>query len=200
MKIYGIHIRTVEQLPREFIRELMPKRYERSEKYLRNPDRLRCLGAGLLMHHVLGIKESELLHGEYGKPYVPGMNGFSISHGGDWAILGASPNAIGVDIEPIDPANLDVAHCVFSESELQWMQQDPLVRFHILWVLKEGIMKATGLGLQLDPIRFEVHPERNTSCAEGTVWHTAWMLRDGCAIACASDAGIGELSFTELFI
>ena len=53
MKIYGVRIETVEQLPCEFIKSLMPKRYERSEKYLRKADQLRCLGAGLLMHMCL---------------------------------------------------------------------------------------------------------------------------------------------------
>ena len=199
MKIYGVRIETVEQLPCEFIKSLMPKRYERSEKYLRKADQLRCLGAGLLMHRVLGVKESELLYGKYGKPYVPGMSGFSVSHGGDWAVLATKSHVTGVDIEPMDYDNLSVANRVFTDRELHWMRQDPLVRFHILWTLKESVMKATGLGLQLDPICFEVIPESNISCVEGTTWHTAWMLHDGCAVACASDTRIEKLTFTEIF-
>ena len=83
MKIYGIHIQTIDTIPGEALMELMPGRYVRSRKYLRREDRLRCLSAGYLLHRVLGIAESELQYGEYGKPFVPGSTEFSLSHGGN---------------------------------------------------------------------------------------------------------------------
>jgi len=54
MKIYGIQIQTVEKISGGYIMNLMPNRYTRALKYLRREDRLRCLGAGLLLHRVLG--------------------------------------------------------------------------------------------------------------------------------------------------
>ena len=199
MIIHGIHIQTPEKIPRPYIMNLMPKRYERSQKYLRREDRMRCLGAGLLMHHVLDIEESLLQYGEFGKPYAPGNVEFSITHGGNWAVLTADSHRVGVDIEPINPDNLDVADRVFTPNELRWMRQDPLIRFHILWTIKESIMKATGLGMQLDPAQFEVLPDNGASCIAGHIWYTAWMLHDGCVIACASEKEMENLVFTEVF-
>jgi len=63
---------------------------------------LLCLGAGLLMNRVLGIEERELQYGEYGKPYALGKAEFSISHGGNWAILSVGSQPVGVDIEPMN--------------------------------------------------------------------------------------------------
>lgn len=199
MKIHGLHIQTAEKIPRTYIMNLMPKRYERSQRYLRKEDRMRCLGAGLLMHRVLDIEEPMLQYGEYGKPYAPGNAEFSISHGGNWVVLTADSHRVGVDIEPINPNNLDIAPRVFTPGELHWMQQDPLIRFHILWTIKESIMKATGFGMHLDPAQFEVQPDCGVSCVEGDIWHTAWMLYDGCVIACASEKEMDQLVFTEVF-
>lgn len=195
MKIYGIHIQTVEKLPCEYLMRLMPERYARSEKFLRKDDRLRSLGAGFLMHHVLGIRSSDLRYGKYGKPYVPGGIEFSISHGGNWAVLAADRHCVGVDIEPIRTEHPAVADKVLSANELHWMQQDPLPRFHILWTIKESIMKATGRGMQLAPAQFEVQPDSGVCFVDGTLWHTAQMLHDGCAVACACEHKLDSLVF-----
>ena len=198
MKIYGIHIQTIDTIPGEALMELMPGRYVRSRKYLRREDRLRCLSAGYLLHRVLGIAESELQYGEYGKPFVPGSTEFSLSHGGNWAVLATDSCPLGVDIEPMNAANLDVAQRVFTTDELRWMQIDPIPRFHILWTIKESIMKATGLGMQLDPAQFDVLPIGGPNCIHGKTWHTAWMLHDGCALACASLHPIDNIVFEEI--
>lgn len=199
IKIYGIHLRTVESISCGYLMNLMPKRYARSQKYLRREDRMRCLGAGYLMHRVLGISENALQYGEYGKPFAPGRAEFSLSHGGSWAVLAADASPLGVDIEAISTMNLDVAKRVFTADELCWMQRDPLVRFHILWTIKESIMKATGLGMQLDPAQFDVLPICGPNRVHGKTWHTAWMLYDGCVLACASLHPIDNIVFEEVF-
>lgn len=198
MKIYGIQIQTVEKIPCGYLMSLMPNRYARALKYLRREDCLRCLGAGLLLHRVLGIEEHALQYGAYGKPYAPGKAEFCISHGGNWAILAADQHPVGVDIEPMNNANLSVARRVFTAEELSWMQRDPLPRFHILWTIKESIMKATGLGLQLDPTQFHVLPVDGPKCVNEQTWHTAWTLHENCAVACASANTINSLEFEEI--
>ena len=150
------------------------------------------------MNRVLGIEERELQYGEYGKPYALGKAEFSISHGGNWAILSVGSQPVGVDIEPMNEANLSVARRVFTGEELSWMKHDPLPRFHILWTLKESIMKATGLGLQLDPAQFHVLPIDGPNCINEQIWHKAWILHEGCAIACASANTIDGLEFEEI--
>lgn len=198
MKIYTIHIRTVEGASSGELMQLMPERYARFLRYLRREDQLRCLGAGLLVHRVLGIPESELRLGRYGKPYAPGRAEFSLSHGGNWAVLGIGDVPVGVDIEPMNPANLEIAHRVYTPDEISWMQRSPLERFHILWTIKESIMKAAGLGMQLDPAGFDVLPIGGPNAAAGKNWHAAWTLLDGCALACASENEIESLDIEEI--
>lgn len=198
MKIYGIHIQTVEHIPCEHLKALFPKRYAKAQRFLRREDRLRCLGAGYLIHHVLAIAEDELQYGEYGKPFAPGRKEFSLSHGGNWAILAADDHPVGVDIEPLNVANLDVAGRVFTANELLWMQPGSLERFHVLWTIKESVMKATGRGMQLDPAGFEVLPIGGPNFIAGETWHAAWMLWDRCAIACASSQPISDIIFEEI--
>ena len=115
MKLYAIHVQTVRCIPDNQLMRLMPLRYARSLQYSRQEDRLRCLGAGVLLHHVLGIDESALHYGAYGKPYVPGNVEFNLSHGGSWVILASDSRPLGVDIEPLQEKHLAVANRVCTQ-------------------------------------------------------------------------------------
>lgn len=200
MNIYGLSIHTVAALPEDYWELRMPLRAARSRRYLHREDQLRCLGAGALMHRVLGIEENELRYGPTGKPYVPGRGGFNVSHGGDWIVLCADRGPVGIDIEPIAQKNLELARQVTTADEWLWMQEDPLIRFHLLWTCKESILKATGLGLQTDPAQFSVLPPEAPKFMDGIPWHTAWMLHDGCAITCAATEKIDSLELKEILI
>lgn len=200
MNIYGLSIHTVAALPDDYWEPRMPQRTIRAGCYLRREDQLRCLGAGALMHRVLGIDERDLRYSPTGKPYVPGRGGFNISHGGDWIVLCAGDGPVGIDIEPMEPKNLELAQQVTTADEWRWMQEDPLIRFHLLWTCKESILKATGLGLQADPAQLSVLPLDSPKRLDGTPWHTAWMLHDGCAITCAATEPIDRLEFEEILL
>ena len=65
---------------------------------------------------------------------------------------------IGVDIEEPDETHLCVAPMVYTPEEQAWMQERPLERFYMLWTWKESVMKAMGLGMQLEPGSFDVLP------------------------------------------
>lgn len=199
MKIYAINIQTVEKVSEEYIKSLMPERWQRAKKYRRRQDQLLCLGAGLLLHQVLGIREQELKYGEYGKPYAEESDKFSISHGGNWSVIAVSPHLVGIDIEPIREENIVVSERVFKEEEISWMRSDKLKRFHILWTIKESIMKADGLGLYLDPLTFSVYPEQEFSTVGGKDWFTDWICMDGCILACCSEKEIEGMEFEEIF-
>lgn len=168
----------------------MPGRMERAGRYRFERDRLLCVGAGLLLLGVLGLRdEAELRYGAYGRPYAPGYPDFNLSHSGEWCLLAVGEADIGVDIEKIDSANLGVAPMVCTAGEIAWMAEAPPERFHTLWTLKESVMKATGLGLNLPPNRFEVLP----LCAgaplslRGRDWHASSGALGDCRYSvCAS--------------
>lgn len=75
---------------------------------LQNPaDRLHCLAAGLLLRQVLAAGEGDVAYDGLGKPRLTRRRDlhFSLSHGGDYAVLATAAQPVGVDIEPI-PARL----------------------------------------------------------------------------------------------
>lgn len=157
--VYAIHADTVRKTDWAPIHARMPGRMEKARRFHFERDRLLCVGAGLLLLQYVGIRgESELRIGEYGKPYAPGYPGFNLSHSGEWCVLAVGADDVGVDIEKLDGSNLRVAPMVFTAAEQKWMEADPVQRFHVLWTMKESVMKAAGLGVNLEPGGFEVLP------------------------------------------
>ena len=117
------------------------------------------MGAGFLLLEALKIPDDGALrYHEYGKPYAPGFPCFNLSHSGSWCVLAVSETEIGIDIEEIRGEHLQITRAVLTPEETDWMRQDPLIRFHRLWTWKESVMKATGLGLNLDPKEIDVLP------------------------------------------
>ena len=154
------------------------------------------LGAGILLLECLGLKnETELRYTEYEKPYAPGFPAFNISHSGEYVILAVGGNTIGADIEQIAPANTVVAPSVCTARELSWMSEEPLQRFFRLWVWKESVMKATGLGMNLDPASFDVMPfaAGESVVVDGRKWYARELALGCCRIAVCSDKPIGDV-------
>ena len=174
VSVYAVHIDLVRGTDLALFRERMPERAEKAGRFYREEDRLRCIGAGLLMMKAVGIrKESELRYGAYGKPFAPGYPGFNLSHSGPWCVLAMGEGDIGVDIEAPDEAHLCVAPMVYTPEEQAWMRESPLERFYMLWTWKESVMKAMGLGMKLEPGSFDVLPfTRNEPIAlRGKRWY-----------------------------
>ena len=90
----------------------------------------------------------------YGKPYITGTLEyfFNMSHSGDYIICGLSNEPIGVDVEKIGKAPLEVAEYCFSADEkrvlLEKKGKEADKYFYALWTLKEAYLKMDGTGLQ----------------------------------------------------
>ena len=198
ISIYAIRTDTVRQLDPAALEKAMPERAARARRYRFEKDRLLCLGAGFLLLEGLGIRnEAELRYGENGKPYAPGYPVFNLSHSGAWCVLakGAGNGSIGVDIEEINEKHIDVAPEVYTPAELAWMEADPVNRFFRLWTWKESVMKATGLGMSLEPRSFEVLPF--TEGKEIRILDRQWYAQggewEGCMFSVCSDSPIGQV-------
>lgn len=173
--IHALRAESVRRADLAPLFERFPERMARSERFRRENDRLLCVGAGILLREALGLRdESELRCGEDGKPFAPGYPAFSLSHGGDWCVLAIGEGELGVDIERIDEKHLAIAPEACTREELAWLRGDA-ARFCTLWTLKESMMKATGLGMKLEPRRIDVLPftEGKPVSLQGTLWH-AW--------------------------
>lgn len=186
MKIYTISTHSVRRVPESALRRLLPQRFARAQNFLREEDRLRTLGAGLLLHCVLGADEAKVQYGAQGKPYLPGGPRFSLSHSGAWAVLAVDAQPVGVDIELIRPRSAALAPRVFTADELAWLQTSPLENFYVLWTRKESILKATGLGLTLPPASVRALPLDGPNRADGTDWYASHLRLDDYVLACAA--------------
>ena len=203
MPVYAISAETIRNLDHTQLFRHMPERMRRAEKYRFERDRLLCIGGGILIKHVVGIRnESEIRLGQYGKPYAPGYPGFNLSHSGEWCVLSKGDCEIGVDIEKIDEKNLSAASEVYTPLELNWMNEDPLKRFYQLWTWKESLIKALGTGMALEPKTFNVLPfiEGQPVHMYGKSWFPASDCIAGYRFSVCASAPVGSLKWIELCI
>jgi 4'-phosphopantetheinyl transferase len=87
--------------------------------------------------------------GEHGRPRVTsGDLDFNLAHSATLAIVAVARGTVGVDVEDLGAAPLDVAQRFFAPSEIAAIGDDSR-RFYQHWVLKESYGKARGVGLRL---------------------------------------------------
>ncbi len=199
--IYTISAESVRRHDLRSLEAAMPGRVRKASRYLFERDRLLSLGAGILLLECLGLKnESELEYTEYEKPYAPGYPAFNISHSGDRVILAVGGNMTGADIERIDPSHTDIAASVYTARELAWLAEEPLLRFFRLWVWKESVMKAAGLGMNLEPASFDVMPFVSGKPVEldGREWYARELALGDCRIAVCSDSPIEDVRLERI--
>ena len=143
-----------------WMKDAMPQRWNKAHSFLREQDKLLCLGAGYLLREVVGIEsENEILFTEYGKPYAPGKKAFSISHSSELCAIATEDAGtgleIGLDIEKIEENFPTEAKIIFTEEEKAWAR-DCSSRLYQLWTMKESVLKAVGMGFYLEPSTFSV--------------------------------------------
>lgn len=150
------------------LKQVPKKRQEQIAGCAKKADKMRSLGAGLVLEAMLknldiNLSKSPLEYGEHGKPFVPNRPDvhFNLSHSGDYAagIWGKRP--VGIDIEKIGKMNRQVVRRFFHEGERRYLEgfsreEEQIQAFFRLWVLKESFMKVTGLGMRLPLNSFEI--------------------------------------------
>lgn len=166
MEVYQIDIKHLEKISDsiEFWRDFLAKeRFEYAMKYRRYEDRLRSVGAGLIMSYGLkkrgikiktekepdGIPYTDLIgFGENQKPYLKtGKNVFfNISHSGQYVVGVFGDSECGVDIEK-DNENVVFLKKYYSEKEWEYVQRNQGKNATRLWTLKESYIKTTGDGI-----------------------------------------------------
>lgn len=130
---------------------LIPWRFEKSNDFVEDVDKLRCILSGILIYKSFGVEEKNILYNKYNKPYFdnPEWN-FSISHSGDYVVFVRDKQKIGIDIEKICDENMDILDYSFNEAEKEFIAGD-ITKLTKLWTIKESIFKASGTE---EPIEF----------------------------------------------
>jgi len=100
--------------------------------------------------------EIEVVEGENKKPTIKGYKDFhfNISHSGNNSIIVFHDEAVGVDIEELNPTfnYSEIIGEVFSNSERESIisAKEPIHLFYNLWTRKEALIKATAKGIDED--------------------------------------------------
>lgn len=152
----------------ESYRKVSAQRQEKIQKLKQKKDKIRSLGAELLLQYALkleGVEEYEVAYSEGGKPYLQDKSfglqewqlpWFNLSHAGNYAVCAVSDKEIGIDIEKMrDNIKVtDLAKRFFSKEEQQAILDCPaeqkLELFTKIWTAKESYFKYTGEGLTRD--------------------------------------------------
>lgn len=87
----------------------------------------------------------DVLYLKNGKPYTE-KSPVSISHSGDFVLVGINEKEIGVDIEVIKPFDKRLIKRFFTKDEENFLQC--YADFFKIWTAKEACLKLTGEGLK----------------------------------------------------
>jgi phosphopantetheine--protein transferase-like protein len=110
-----------------------------------------------------GYCEADLSYNLYGKGYLENTPSFhvNLSHSSDLAVCASFTSEVGVDVEKLESADLEIAKHYFTHFEAVQVlnAQNPEREFYHHWVLKESYLKAKGLGLNMALDKFEIRTE-----------------------------------------
>lgn len=188
-------------------------RREKIDAFRFDRDKRLSLGAGILLKNAMeeyGIPSETPLHiSEKGKPFFsefPWFH-FNLSHSGSKVMLGISSDEIGVDVEQIEKAKIDIAKRFFSPDEYTYIQNreteiQKQTAFCRLWTLKESFVKATGQGLGLPFDTFSMDLSGNVPIVlqrnETNDYFFYEMADDGFCYACCLKGETEKPSFQKV--
>ena len=157
----------------EFLKLISKEKLDKINRYRFREDYLRSLYGDILVRFEiikqLGIANSDIKFtlNKYGKPYIEGYNNlfFNISHSEDWVICAISDEEVGVDIEKIEKAPVEVAEHYFHSREYKLIRSKASEEvdeyFYKMWTLKESYIKWIGKGLSKQLDSFSINEDIN---------------------------------------
>lgn len=143
-------------------------KYDRVKRFRKYEDAQRTLIADLMVRYSvcnkLNIRNDEIVFdkNEFGKPYLKNSDTFhfNISHSGKWIVCAVGNLPIGIDVEMIQPVDLNIAERYFSTMECRDLMNKSIRErttcFYGLWTLKESYIKADGKGLSIPLDSFSI--------------------------------------------
>lgn len=170
---------------------------ERRKKIMRmtnDSDRLRSLGADMLLHYAL-CHEQEFFSDDQkpfavsqeagGKPFLtefPDIH-FNLSHSGDYVCCAIGNEPVGVDLQKCTPVKERLAGRFFTKRDNQMLascqkeQREKL--FFRMWSIKESYIKFTGKGMSQGLDSFEIDWEKRAIIQEEKKEPSAFFEESG---------------------
>ncbi|MRX41219.1 4'-phosphopantetheinyl transferase superfamily protein [Flavobacterium sp. LC2016-23] len=116
---------------------------------------------------------SVLTYNKYGRPSVPGIMDFNISHSENLVVCAIATNgSIGIDAEALKPINKTDFYNCWTPAEAKIIYQDPedYKTFYSHWTKKEAVVKAIGNGLNIPLTDIEIKGDLATVAHHGN-WY-----------------------------
>lgn len=171
------------------LREVDEEKKIKISKFVYKEDAYRTLIGDVLIRSMvceklkMSNKQISFYINEYGKPFINNTTRvhFNVSHAGEWVLCVLSNGEIGIDIERIQPIDLDIAKYYFSEVEYMDLQKkdgvDKIYYFFDLWTLKESYIKARGMGLSIPLKDFCIRVANDGITLSGKEINKNWFFK-----------------------
>ena len=166
MDIYFFNITVLrnKNIFQKKLEEVDSLRKERIGSIKNRDDRLRSLGAGILINFIKKQYQinCELKIDRRGKPYFENADMyFNISHSGSYVVAAVSEKEIGIDIQKVVPDKHREAEKNFLPKECDYINapadsREQWQRFCEVWTIKEAYLKNIGMGLRTPLNSFEI--------------------------------------------
>lgn len=151
---------------------LIEEDHQRAARFRQPGDRHNFVLGRTMVHHLVRPRGAStpctFSRGAHGKPYLPGMPFFNLSHSDRWVACAVSPSeAIGIDVETFVRLGgyRDLLPAITHPAERHCIEQAPpsdrLTLFKRCWTRKEAVLKATGKGLSDDLQSIDVHLDQD---------------------------------------
>lgn len=167
MQVYAMNIKRIRGI-QQFLGYVSDTKHLHIQSFRDRRDAKGTLFAELMVRALacerLGIRNSqvEFIRGSYGKPALASGEGFefNLSHSGDWVVCVIDDAPVGIDVQRIEKADLDIARIYYSEEEYRNLMNKPDADktscFYDLWTLKESYVKFTGKGFSEEFTEFQI--------------------------------------------
>ncbi|MGA4721900.1 4'-phosphopantetheinyl transferase family protein [Fictibacillus nanhaiensis] len=169
---------------------MLTKKKKRINQFLKIEDAYRTLLADILVRTVICNKFGMKIHdikfdlNKYGKPCLQNVKEFSfnLSHSGEWVVCATHHSDIGIDVEMIQPIDLNIASQFFTKEEyndlISKKDHQRLEYFYDLWTLKESYIKAIGNGLHIPLDSFTIRKNfSNNFILQNTNSEHSWYFK-----------------------
>lgn len=152
-------------------------------------------------------------YNKYGKPALasnPDIH-FNLSHAGNLVVCALDSFPIGIDIEKLEPIDIDIAKSFCTGDEFRQLkarkEEERLSCFYNIWTIKESYIKAMGKGLAFPITSFGVYEdengEKNVFPSLGEWYFKQYQIDDGyvlsiCAAHCDFPTSVIWIKMEEI--
>lgn len=170
IEIYGLDItdNITDEIVQSLLRKITKNKQEKLKRYVYKDDVKRSLFAELLIRYLVGKRihqsnrQIEMHYNKYGKPFLKDISNlnFNLSHSGKWVVCILDDLPVGIDIEKVQPIDIEMAMQFFSKLEVAQIratsQEKKINKFYDIWTLKESFIKCVGKGLSVPLDSFSI--------------------------------------------